>query len=89
MFFYVLDTEYYLVLRLFTKSGYNDAAVLQFKTDSLIELTIILASVIGCLLLAFIVGFIYLWVTKRIVWYVNDFLNFCKYILYIRIHTVF
>ncbi|XP_037826441.1 receptor-type tyrosine-protein phosphatase eta isoform X1 [Lucilia sericata] len=62
------DTEYSLVIRLFTKSGYNDAAILEFRTDALIELTIILASVSSCLLLAFIAGFIYLWVTKRIKW---------------------
>ncbi|KAM7344935.1 protein tyrosine phosphatase 52F isoform 2-T4 [Cochliomyia hominivorax] len=62
------DTEYNLVIRLFTKSGYNDAALLEFRTDALIELTIILASVSSCLLLAFIAGFIYLWVTRRIKW---------------------
>lgn len=65
---FFLDTEYNLVIRLFTKSGYNDAALLEFRTDALIELTIILASVSSCLLLAFIAGFVYLWVTKRIKW---------------------
>ncbi|XP_037949787.1 phosphatidylinositol phosphatase PTPRQ [Teleopsis dalmanni] len=63
------DTEYYLVIRLFTKSGYSDAVMLEFKTDSLIQLTIILSSVISCLLFAFIAGLIYLWVTKRIAWH--------------------
>lgn len=67
---FLLDTEYTLVIRLFTKSGYNDAASLEFRTEALIELTIILAGVSSCLLLAFIAGFIYLWVTKRIKWYV-------------------
>uniref|UniRef100_A0A1I8PP92 protein-tyrosine-phosphatase n=1 Tax=Stomoxys calcitrans TaxID=35570 RepID=A0A1I8PP92_STOCA len=62
------DTEYDLVIRLFTKSGYNDAALLDFRTEALIELTIILAGVSSCLLLAFIAGFIYLWITKRIKW---------------------
>ncbi|XP_073844444.1 protein tyrosine phosphatase 52F isoform X2 [Musca autumnalis] len=60
------DTEYNLIIRLFTKSGYNDAALLEFRTEALIELTIILAGVSSCLLLAFIAGFVYLWITKRI-----------------------
>uniref|UniRef100_T1PDP8 protein-tyrosine-phosphatase n=1 Tax=Musca domestica TaxID=7370 RepID=T1PDP8_MUSDO len=62
------DTEYNLIIRLFTKSGYNDAALLEFRTEALIELTIILAGVSSCLLLAFIAGFIYLWITKRLKW---------------------
>ncbi|XP_075165181.1 protein tyrosine phosphatase 52F [Haematobia irritans] len=62
------DTEYDLVIRLFTKSGYNDAALLDFRTEALIELTIILAGVSSCLLLAFVAGFVYLWITKRIKW---------------------
>ncbi|KAI8122420.1 hypothetical protein CVS40_6726 [Lucilia cuprina] len=60
------DTEYSLVIRLFTKSGYNDAAILEFRTDALMNWTIhYWQSVSSCLLLAFIAGFIYLWVTKR------------------------
>lgn len=62
------DTEYNLIIRLFTNSGYNDAAALEFKTDALINLTIILAGVSSCFLFAFIAGFIYLYVTKRIKW---------------------
>ncbi|XP_030374954.1 tyrosine-protein phosphatase 10D [Scaptodrosophila lebanonensis] len=63
------DTEYHLVVRLFTKSGYNDAALLEFKTDAAIKVTLILVSVCCCLLLAFVVGLLVLWVRKRIAWH--------------------
>ncbi|KAL9898387.1 protein tyrosine phosphatase 52F isoform 2-T5 [Glossina fuscipes fuscipes] len=62
------DTEYNLVVRLFTKSGYNDAGVLTFRTEALIELVIILVSVSSCLILALVAGLIYYWITKRIKW---------------------
>lgn len=62
------DTEYYLVVRLFTSSGYSDAALLEFKTEAAIKVTLILVSVCSCLLLAFVVGLVVLWVRKRIAW---------------------
>ncbi|XP_034477352.1 phosphatidylinositol phosphatase PTPRQ isoform X2 [Drosophila innubila] len=63
------NTEYNMVVRLFTSSGYNDAALLEFKTDAAIKVTLILVSVCSCLLLAFILGLILLWVRKRIAWH--------------------
>ncbi|XP_055907424.1 phosphatidylinositol phosphatase PTPRQ [Eupeodes corollae] len=63
------DTEYQMVIRLFTKSSFSDAAVLEFKTDSLIKLTLIWVSIISCLMVAFIAGFLYLYITKKIIWH--------------------
>ncbi|KAL7737912.1 hypothetical protein ACLKA6_006284 [Drosophila palustris] len=63
------NTEYHMVVRLFTSSGYNDAALLEFKTDKAIKVTLILVSVCSCLLLAFILGLILLYVRKRIAWH--------------------
>lgn len=62
------DTEYHMVVRLFTSSGYNDAALLEFKTDAAIKVTLIIVSVCSCLLLAFVLGLVVLWVRKRIAW---------------------
>lgn len=62
------DTEYHMVVRLFTTSGYNDAALLEFKTQAAIKVTLILVSVCSCLLLAFILGLVVLYVRKRIAW---------------------
>lgn len=62
------DTEYNMVVRLFTSSGYNDAALLEFKTDAAIKVTLILVSVVSCLLLAFVLGLVVLLVRKRIAW---------------------
>ncbi|XP_017960654.1 phosphatidylinositol phosphatase PTPRQ [Drosophila navojoa] len=63
------NTEYHMVVRLFTSSGYNDAALLEFKTEAAIKVTIILVSVCSCLLLAFILGLLVLYVRKRIAWH--------------------
>ncbi|XP_060653336.1 phosphatidylinositol phosphatase PTPRQ [Drosophila nasuta] len=63
------NTEYNMVVRLFTSSGYNDAALLEFKTDAAIKVTLILVSVCSCLLLAFVLGLVLLWVRKRIAWH--------------------
>ncbi|XP_064536553.1 receptor-type tyrosine-protein phosphatase eta isoform X2 [Drosophila montana] len=63
------NTEYNMVVRLFTSSGYNDAALLEFRTDAAIKVTLILVSVCSCLLLAFILGLVVLWVRKRIAWH--------------------
>ncbi|XP_055854134.1 receptor-type tyrosine-protein phosphatase H [Episyrphus balteatus] len=63
------DTEYQMVIRLFTKSSFSDAGVLEFKTDSLIKLALIWISIISCLFVAFIGGFLYLYITKKIIWH--------------------
>ncbi|EDV98240.1 receptor-type tyrosine-protein phosphatase eta [Drosophila grimshawi] len=63
------NMEYNMVVRLFTNSGYNDAAVLEFKTEAAIKVTLILISVSCCLLLAFILGLVVLYVRKRIAWH--------------------
>ncbi|XP_017049952.1 phosphatidylinositol phosphatase PTPRQ [Drosophila ficusphila] len=62
------DTDYYVVVRLFTASGYSDAAVLNFRTKAAIKVTLILVSVCSCLLLAFVFGLAVLWVRKRLAW---------------------
>lgn len=62
------DTDYNVVVRLFTASGYSDAAVLNFKTKAAIKVTLILVSVCSCLLLAFVLGLTVLWVRKRLAW---------------------
>ncbi|XP_020798309.1 phosphatidylinositol phosphatase PTPRQ isoform X1 [Drosophila serrata] len=63
------DTEYNMVVRLFTKSGYSDAAVVYFKTEAALKVTLILVSVCSCLLLAFVIGLAVLWVRKRMAWH--------------------
>ncbi|XP_016985316.1 receptor-type tyrosine-protein phosphatase beta [Drosophila rhopaloa] len=62
------DTDYNVVVRLFTSSGYSDAAVLNFKTKAAIKVTLILVSVCSCLFLAFVIGLVVLWVRKRLAW---------------------
>lgn len=64
------DTDYNMVVRLFTKSGYSDAAVVYFKTEAAVKVTLILVSVCSCLLLAFVIGLVVLWVRKRMAWWV-------------------
>ncbi|XP_039958049.1 phosphatidylinositol phosphatase PTPRQ isoform X1 [Bactrocera tryoni] len=61
-------TEYYLVFRFFTRSGYNDVALLEFATDSIFQLTLIIICICGCLLLSLIAGVSYIWISKRIFW---------------------
>ncbi|KAH8401745.1 hypothetical protein KR009_007614, partial [Drosophila setifemur] len=63
------DTEYNLVVRLFTSTGYSDAALLEFKTEAAVKVTLILVSVCCCLLVAFVLGLVVLWVRKRIAWH--------------------
>ncbi|KAH8277705.1 hypothetical protein KR018_003744, partial [Drosophila ironensis] len=63
------DTEYHLVVRLFTSAGYSDAALLDFKTEAAIKVTLIVVSVCSCLVLAFVLGLVILWVRKRIAWH--------------------
>lgn len=61
-------TEYYLVLRFFSRSGYNDVALLEFATDSVFQFTLIIICICGCLLLSLIVGTSYIWISKRMFW---------------------
>ncbi|XP_062712095.1 phosphatidylinositol phosphatase PTPRQ [Aedes albopictus] len=59
-------TEYALVVRVFTNSGYSDSTMQIFRTDSLIQLTIIVVSIFVCLLLAFSLGLVILWRTHKL-----------------------
>ncbi|ALC42717.1 Ptp52F [Drosophila busckii] len=63
------NTEYMMVVRLFTSSGYTDAALLEFKTDAAIKVTLILISVCSCLLLAIVLSLLVLYVRKRMAWH--------------------
>ncbi|XP_068145050.1 phosphatidylinositol phosphatase PTPRQ [Drosophila tropicalis] len=63
------DTEYNMVVRLYTDFSYRDAALLEFKTDAAIRVTLILVSVCCCLLVAFVLGLAVLWIRKRIAWH--------------------
>ncbi|XP_054091147.1 phosphatidylinositol phosphatase PTPRQ isoform X2 [Zeugodacus cucurbitae] len=61
-------TEYYVVFRFFTRSGYNDVALLEFATDSVFQLTLIIICICGCLLLSLCAGISYIWISKRLFW---------------------
>ncbi|XP_012158439.1 phosphatidylinositol phosphatase PTPRQ isoform X3 [Ceratitis capitata] len=61
-------TEYYLVIRFFTRSGYNDVALLEFVTDSVFQLTIIIISICGCLFMSLTAGILYIWISRRLFW---------------------
>ncbi|CAD7089422.1 unnamed protein product [Hermetia illucens] len=67
--------EYVLVVRLFTSSGYADGNCLYFRTDSKVEVQFVLLMIISCLLIAFFLGFLYLWITKKIVWHGEPFIG--------------
>ncbi|XP_055532783.1 phosphatidylinositol phosphatase PTPRQ [Wyeomyia smithii] len=60
-------TEYALVVRVFTQSGFSDSALQFFQTDSLIQLTLIVATIFVCLLVAFMLGIIVLWHHHKLV----------------------
>uniref|UniRef100_A0A182M201 protein-tyrosine-phosphatase n=1 Tax=Anopheles culicifacies TaxID=139723 RepID=A0A182M201_9DIPT len=49
-------TEYALIVRIFSSSGYTDSEMQVFRTDSLIKIGLIVSTVAGCLVLAFIGG---------------------------------
>ncbi|XP_055632060.1 phosphatidylinositol phosphatase PTPRQ [Toxorhynchites rutilus septentrionalis] len=59
-------TEYALIVRIFTQSGYSDSAIQIFHTDSLIKLTLIITTIIGCLFVAFILGLLVLWRAQKL-----------------------
>uniref|UniRef100_A0A8D8B6L2 protein-tyrosine-phosphatase n=1 Tax=Culex pipiens TaxID=7175 RepID=A0A8D8B6L2_CULPI len=51
-------TEYALIVRIFTDSGFSDSPIQYFQTDSLIQLMLIVLTIFGCLLVAFILGLV-------------------------------
>uniref|UniRef100_A0A182YNU1 protein-tyrosine-phosphatase n=1 Tax=Anopheles stephensi TaxID=30069 RepID=A0A182YNU1_ANOST len=59
-------TEYALIVRIFSRSGFTDSEMQVFRTDSLIKIGLIVSAVIGCLLLAFIAGFVIVWRKQRL-----------------------
>ncbi|XP_049289868.1 phosphatidylinositol phosphatase PTPRQ [Anopheles funestus] len=59
-------TEYALIVRIFSRSGYTDSEMQVFRTDSLIKVGLIVSAVIGCLLLAFIGGLVIVWRKQRL-----------------------
>uniref|UniRef100_A0A182N2F2 protein-tyrosine-phosphatase n=1 Tax=Anopheles dirus TaxID=7168 RepID=A0A182N2F2_9DIPT len=59
-------TEYALIVRIFSRSGYTDSELQMFRTDSLIKVGLIVSAVIACLLLAFIGGLVVVWRKQRL-----------------------
>uniref|UniRef100_A0A182JZK7 Uncharacterized protein n=1 Tax=Anopheles christyi TaxID=43041 RepID=A0A182JZK7_9DIPT len=59
-------TEYALIVRIFSRSGYTDSELQVFRTDSLIKVGLIVSAVIACLLLAFIGGLLVVWRKQRL-----------------------
>ncbi|XP_053658077.1 phosphatidylinositol phosphatase PTPRQ [Anopheles marshallii] len=59
-------TEYALIVRIFSRSGYTDSEMQVFRTDSLIKVGLIVSAVFGCLLLAFILGLVIVWRKQRL-----------------------
>uniref|UniRef100_A0A182T9B0 protein-tyrosine-phosphatase n=1 Tax=Anopheles maculatus TaxID=74869 RepID=A0A182T9B0_9DIPT len=59
-------TEYALIVRIFSRSGFTDSEMQVFRTDSLIKVGLIVSAVIGCLLLAFIGGLVIVWRKQRL-----------------------
>ncbi|XP_062563518.1 phosphatidylinositol phosphatase PTPRQ [Armigeres subalbatus] len=59
-------TEYALIVRVFTNSGYSDSTMQIFRTDALIQLTVIIVSIFACLLLAFSLGLVILWRKQKL-----------------------
>ncbi|XP_053685821.1 phosphatidylinositol phosphatase PTPRQ [Sabethes cyaneus] len=60
-------TEYALIVRVFTQSGFSDSPIQFFRTDSLIQLTVIVSIIFVCLLVAFILGIVVLWRSHKLV----------------------
>ncbi|XP_067629119.1 receptor-type tyrosine-protein phosphatase F [Eurosta solidaginis] len=58
-------TDYYVVVRFFSRSGYSDVALLEFTTDSHFSLALIISSICSSLLLALAGGIFYMWITKK------------------------
>ncbi|KFB37699.1 AGAP011650-PA-like protein [Anopheles sinensis] len=59
-------TEYALVVRVFSRSAYSDSPFRSFRTDSLIQVGLIISTVVASLLLAFIGGLLVLWRKQRL-----------------------
>uniref|UniRef100_A0A182PEP1 protein-tyrosine-phosphatase n=1 Tax=Anopheles epiroticus TaxID=199890 RepID=A0A182PEP1_9DIPT len=59
-------TEYALVVRIFSRSGYTDTQMQVFRTDSLIKVGLIVSAVVACLLVAFIGGLFVVWRKQRL-----------------------
>uniref|UniRef100_A0AAG5DMF3 Protein-tyrosine-phosphatase n=1 Tax=Anopheles atroparvus TaxID=41427 RepID=A0AAG5DMF3_ANOAO len=59
-------TEYALIVRVFSRSGYTDSPIQSFRTDSLIQVGLIISTVVASLLLAFIGGLLVLWRKQRL-----------------------
>uniref|UniRef100_A0A182WEK3 protein-tyrosine-phosphatase n=1 Tax=Anopheles minimus TaxID=112268 RepID=A0A182WEK3_9DIPT len=59
-------TEYALIVRIFSSSGFTDSEMQVFRTDSLIKVGLIVSAVVGCLLLAFIGGLVIMWRKQRL-----------------------
>ncbi|XP_055384600.1 receptor-type tyrosine-protein phosphatase eta isoform X2 [Condylostylus longicornis] len=59
------NTKYKMILRTFTKNGFRDSVGIDFKTDEIIQFSLILSLIISVLMIAFFLGFIYLWIIKR------------------------
>ncbi|XP_058828821.1 tyrosine-protein phosphatase 10D isoform X2 [Topomyia yanbarensis] len=60
-------TEYALIVRIFTNSGFSDSALQFFQTDSLIQLTLIVSTILVCLLVAFFLGIVVLWRSHKLI----------------------
>ncbi|XP_058126243.1 phosphatidylinositol phosphatase PTPRQ-like [Anopheles ziemanni] len=59
-------TEYALIVRVFSRSGFSDSSFQSFRTDSLIQVGLIISTVVASLLLAFIGGLLVLWRKQRL-----------------------
>uniref|UniRef100_A0A182QZF9 protein-tyrosine-phosphatase n=1 Tax=Anopheles farauti TaxID=69004 RepID=A0A182QZF9_9DIPT len=59
-------TEYALIVRIFSRSGYTDSELQMFRTDSRIKVGLIVSAVLACLLLAFIGGYVVMWRKQRL-----------------------
>ncbi|XP_049539452.1 phosphatidylinositol phosphatase PTPRQ [Anopheles darlingi] len=59
-------TEYALVVRIFSRTGFTDSELQFFRTDSLIMVGLIISSIVACCLLAFISGLVILWRRQRL-----------------------
>nr|XP_040231429.2 phosphatidylinositol phosphatase PTPRQ [Anopheles coluzzii]XP_040231430.2 phosphatidylinositol phosphatase PTPRQ [Anopheles coluzzii]XP_040231431.2 phosphatidylinositol phosphatase PTPRQ [Anopheles coluzzii]XP_049466651.1 phosphatidylinositol phosphatase PTPRQ [Anopheles coluzzii] len=59
-------TEYALIVRIFSRSGYTDSEMQVFRTDSLIKVGLIVSAVLACLVLAFLGGLFVVWRKQRL-----------------------
>ncbi|XP_052873215.1 tyrosine-protein phosphatase 10D [Anopheles cruzii] len=59
-------TDYALVVRIFSRTGYTDSNLQFFRTDSLILVGLITGSIVACCVLAFVSGLVILWRRQRL-----------------------